>query len=136
MKVCADAVVAAVQSKNNITVVVVHKRGIWSFRTDEVDIRNSWHYRETETSTRQMHARSGLDAVEFVTKEVICEIRVNTRTINSYGVPYNCRYTLALRMMACTYSRVSVNGIDSTNSAASRYLPCPIHSSTRSEPAL
>jgi len=33
-----------------------------------------------------------------------------------YGVPYNCRYTLAFRMIACTYSRVSVNGIDSTNS--------------------
>ena len=41
----------------------------------------------------------------------------------SYGAPYSCRYTLAFRMMACTYSRVSVNGIDSTNSAASRYLP-------------
>jgi hypothetical protein len=54
----------------------------------------------------------------------------------SYGVPYNCLYTLAFRKMACTYSRVSVKGIDSTNSSGSRYLPLFSHSSTRSEPAL
>src|SRR5438270_508478 len=29
---------------------------------------------------------------------------------------YSNRYKVALRMMACTYSRVSLNGMDSTNS--------------------
>ncbi len=53
-----------------------------------------------------------------------------------YGAPYSCRYTLALRKMACTYSRVSVNGMDSTNSCGSRYFPCPSQSSTRFDPAL
>ena len=38
----------------------------------------------------------------------------------------------ALRVMICTYNRVCVNGIDSTNSAGSRYV-CPVvHASTRS----
>src|SRR5215510_410045 len=59
-----------------------------------------------------------------------------THPPRGYGVPYSCRYTLALRRMACTYSRVSVNGIDSTNSCGSRYFPAANQSSTRSEPAL
>lgn len=49
---------------------------------------------------------------------------------------YSFRYTVAFRMMACTYSRVSVNGIDSTNSLASRNFPSASQFSTRSEPAL
>ena len=52
------------------------------------------------------------------------------------GAPYSNRYTFALRRIACTYSRVSVNGMDSTNSCGSRYFPCPSQSPTRSEPAL
>ena len=54
----------------------------------------------------------------------------------SYGVPYTRLYTSALRTMACTYSRVSVNGVDSTNSSTSRKLPDARQSSTRSAPAL
>ena len=69
-------------------------------------------------------------------------LRVAKQTLRSgmtkrlYGAPYNCLYTLALRRMACTYSRVSVNGMDSTNSCGSRYFPCPSQSSTRFVPAL
>src|ERR1700722_8920276 len=54
----------------------------------------------------------------------------------AYGVPYSCLYTLAFRRIAWTYSRVSVKGIDSTNSCGSRYFPWASHSSTRSDPAL
>jgi hypothetical protein len=49
-----------------------------------------------------------------------------------YGAPYSCRYTFVFRRMACTYSRVSVKGMDSTNSCGSRYLSCPSQSPTRS----
>ena len=61
--------------------------------------------------------------VTLVREYQLWKMRSLSRKRNSYGVPYNCRYRLAFRMMACTYSLVSVNGIDSTNSCTSRYLP-------------
>jgi hypothetical protein len=58
-----------------------------------------------------------------------------TRAVST-SFEYSNRYTVALRMIACTYSRVWLNGIDSTNSWISRYGPWPCHVFTRSDPAL
>ena len=47
-------------------------------------------------------------------------VRMRFMELTGYGNLYTCLYTSALRTMACTYSRVSVKGIDSTNSSISR----------------
>src|SRR5262249_43803320 len=110
-------------------------------KLNELD-RPAWARAPREPARSEVEGYGGAELPSEAS--IIAELRsagqvrtpARTHTPRGYGVPYSCRYTLALRRMACTYSRVSVNGIDSTNSCGSRYLPAANQSSTRSEPAL
>ena len=91
--------------------------------------------REAAGGDSQARRLLAKEAADQATKQV-SENQLTPNGTSGYGVPYSCLYTLALRKIAWTYSRVSVKGIDSTNSCGSRYFPWPSHSSTRSDPAL